>query len=421
MLIEFRVENFRSILDEQCLSLVASSGKEMLDTNTFDPDIPGVPRLVRSACLFGPNASGKSNIVKAMAFMAAFVSESAAESKPGERISVEPFLLDQTSENKPSRFEVIFAAGDVRYKYGFSLDRYRVLSEWLFAAPEGRDQCWFERDSDAVEKGSWYFGPNLRGQKRVIQDSTRDNALFLSTAAQLNNPQLRQVWEWFETTFKSLTGARRVGQSFSTMMCDEEDGRKRVVELLQQADLGIDDVDVRKEEWKDDDFPADLSEEVKKKILAQLPDHKMEPLFLHKKLDSDDLVAFEYESESAGTQAFFSLAGPWLDVLNNGYVLVLDELDSSLHPFLAEHLVRQFLGNKRNPFGAQLIFTAHNPHLLNSNLLRRDQVWFVAKPKLATQLRAHTEFRPRKDEDRIRGYLGGRYGSLPFLDAANSD
>ncbi len=414
MLIEFCVSNFRSIKDEQCFSMAAGSGKELLDSNTFDPGIPGVPRLVRASLLCGPNASGKSNFVRAMSFVASFVAESAAESKPGDSISVDPFLLDVDTANKPSSFDVSFVCDKVRYQYGFELDSERVLAEWLYAAPEGRTQCWFERDAQNVDE-EWYFGPNLRGRKQVIKDSTRENALFLSTGAQLNNTQLSKVWGWFDDTLRPLSHPNVLSSLYSTYFCEDEEGREQVTKIMRDADLGIDGIVVERSNWGKIEFPEHTPEEVRKQLLSELPDQRVEAFFTHKRTGDDKPVQFRLDDESAGTQRIFALAGPWLDVLNKGFVLVLDELDSSLHPFLAERLVKYFLSKNTNSNNAQLIFTAHNPYLLNTGLLRRDQVWFVAKPRQSTQLMPHTDFHPRKNEDRMRNYLGGRYGALPFL------
>ncbi|EQD38119.1 hypothetical protein B1B_15964, partial [mine drainage metagenome] len=257
MLIEFSVANFRSIKERQTLSLVASSDSQLRETNVaLGKD--GVD-LLRMAALFGPNASGKSNFFRAMHALQRLVQASALALQQGQPLPlVVPFRLAADSQDKPSEFEINFIAGDgVRYQYGFAAQPERIASEWLIAYPHGRQQRWFERDHRTQDDRVWKFGPNFqseRGQRKVWQESTRDNALFLSTAIQLNNAQLRPAFEWLTQRLIVLPPGMDMNPLLSIELLKTEDGLKRVMDFMRVADIGIDHLELREE-----DPPAPLA------------------------------------------------------------------------------------------------------------------------------------------------------------------
>ena len=225
MLIEFSVTNFKSIQTTQTLSLAASPVSELREQNSFAIPEQGVPRLLRSAAIYGPNASGKSNLMEAIVFMKSFVRESSKEGQEGEPIEVRPFLFNIASRAEPSEFEVLFLQEGVRYQYGFAVNSTQVTHEWLIAYPEGRPQRWFEREFDAVAgKESWYFGSKFKGHKTVLQETTRGNALFLSTAVQLNNEQLKPVYNWFQQKLRAI-GVDGLMPTYTASLCKTEEGR----------------------------------------------------------------------------------------------------------------------------------------------------------------------------------------------------
>lgn len=414
MLVEFSVTNFRSIGERQTLSLVAASGKEHRETNVFDSDAPATPELLRSAVIYGPNAAGKSNLILALRFVHDFVLNSASKGQQGDAIPVVPFLMDGESAGQPSEFELVFIEDDVRYNYGFSLTTLHVESEWLTAYPKGSPQRWFERRADADD---WNFGPNFRGQRKVWQEATRDNALFLSTAIQLNAEQLGPVFEWFRRRLRIINPYARVKPNFSVSQCEENAKlRDRIIGFLAMADLGIGDVTVEHRKFGASKHFSRIPEEIRRQMPKGVEDEDVtEVRFSHRTPDGRD-VLLDIEEESGGTQKLFALAGPWLDVLLNGWVLVIDELDTSLHPALMRRLVGMFNNPGLNKMGAQLVFSTHDTSILDREIFRRDQVWFVEKDRsLQTHLYPLTDFSPRKDENFGRGYLQGRYGALPFV------
>lgn len=416
MFIEFRVTNFRSIREEQSLSLVMGQGKELLDENTFDSGLPGFPRLLRSAVIYGANAAGKTNLLKALQYMQALVLNSATMSSPGAKILHTPFRLSEASTGRPSGFEIVFADNGVRYEYGVTADAERFHNEWLIAYPHGRPQHWFEREYNAERQAyDWHFSSKLKGSPRVWRDATRDNALFLSTAMQLNSEQLRPVFTWFQKKLVIIASwAAQMNAGLSYKMLDDKNGKESLLRFIRAADLGISDLTVRRE-------PLISGQAILGSIVLENPTSGQIPTMLrvssfHKSVETGEPVAFELSDESDGTQKLFEAAGAWLNVLNNGEVLVIDELDTSLHPLMTRFIVELFHRQSSNAKNAQLVFTTHDTSLLDSASFRRDQVWFVEKDKeSASHFYPLSDFSPRKGEALERGYLKGRYGALPFI------
>lgn len=417
MLIEFTVANFRSIKTAQTFSLVKGKGGELEAENSFALSAPGAPPLLRSAAIYGANAAGKSNFIKALQAMSKVVVESSAKMQPSEKLPVTPFRLDDTSEALPTEFEVSFIAAGVRFQYGFTATRERVLEEWLLAYPKGRPQRWFGRTWRNDEQiYLWETGSELKGQKQLWQESTRANALFLSTAVQLNSEQLAPVYDWFDRILRTAQ-VGGWGISFSASLCEETDGRARVVEFLKAADLGIDDVQVNKQKFDAGSLPDDMPETIKQHLTKELDGKELLDVSTLHRAPDGRTVPFDLDEESDGTQKIFAFAGPWLDTLKNGYVLFIDELHDHLHPTLVRFLVELFHSPETNPKNAQLVFTTHETSILSQEVFRRDQIWFCEKnDRLATELIPLSDFSPRKGRENLEmSYLAGRYGALPFV------
>lgn len=418
MLIEFSVTNYRSILERQTLNMTASSFKELETLNTFAPIADGTElKLLRSTVLYGPNASGKSTLIQALRFMKEQVLNSQKESQADDPIDVVPFKLTAQSRQADSEFEIIFIENEVRYEYGFRCNRERFSEEWLFAYPSGHRQKWFHRVFDVsagkdVYKFSSYF---LGGRQRQIwENQTRPNALFFSTAIQLNNEQLKPAFNWFRSRLRVVDSVHGFSQSYTLMRCQDEQDRTRVIDFMNAADLSIADIQIKESLFSAESLHPSLPSAMREGLIKELAGKKnLEPRFFHKDAVTHELVEFAEEEESDGTLALFAFAGPWLDVIEHDRVLVVDELDTSLHPLLVHHLVKKLHheGSK-----AQLIFTTHDTTLLSQKLLRRDQVWFMEKDSnRATRLYPLSDFSPRDNEAVERGYLNGRYGGIPFL------
>jgi uncharacterized protein len=419
MLIEFSVTNFRSILERQTLSMVASTYfKELESLNTFIADHDdGVSRLLRSTVLYGPNASGKSTLIQALKFVEGQVLGSQRESQAGDPIDVQPFKLTAQSRAADSEFEITFLEQGVRYEYGFRCNRDRFTEEWLFAYPLGRAQKWFHRVFDVqAGKDAFKFSTAFLGgrQRQIWAAQTRPNALFFSTAVQLNNEQLKPAFDWFKVRLRVVDSMQGFSPSYTLQCCGKDEERKRIVAFMNSADLSIADIQLKETAFSFEALPKILPASIKEQLLKDMAGRKfVEPLFFHKDVNTQEIVEFDESEESDGTRALFAFAGPWLDVIENERVLVVDELDTSLHPLLVHHLVRRLHheGTK-----AQVVFTTHDTTLLSQKLLRRDQVWFTEKDtKSATRLYPLSDFSPRENEAVERGYLNGRYGGIPFL------
>lgn len=419
MLIEFSVTNFRSILERQTLSMAASTYfKELESLNTFVPDQnDGVPRLLRTTVLYGPNASGKSTLIQALRFVKDQVLHSQKESQAGDEIDAAPFKLTASSRAADSEFEVTFVEQGVRYEYGFCCNRERFTEEWLIAYPLGRAQKWFHRVLDAeAGKDTYKFSTSFLGgrQRQTWAAQTRPNALFLSTAIQLNNEQFKPAFDWFKSRLWVFDSVHGFSPGYTLQRCAKDEDRKRVVEFMNSADLSIADIQLKETAFSADALPKGMPTAIRDEFLKDMAGRKfVEPLFFHKDIHTAEAVEFDESEESDGTRALFAFAGPWMDVIENERVLVVDELDTSLHPLLVHHLVKRLhhAGTQ-----AQLIFTTHDTTLLSQKLLRRDQVWFMEKDKQsATRLYPLSDFSPRDNEAIERGYLNGRYGGIPFL------
>ena len=417
MLIEFSVKNYRSFWGTQTLSMVAGAAGELKVENTFTPPAENLPGLVRSAVLYGANGCGKSNLVKALDFMQDFVLSSSRESQEGEKIRNKPFLLCSDKPSQESEFEVVIVEGGIRYQYGFSVTQTRVTHEWLLAYPGNRAQRWFERSFDPEkEKEEWYFGAKFSGSKKTWQESTRSNALFLSTAVQLNSEQLQPVYNWFKRLVVVGHG-KRIERDFTTENCEDSEKCRDILHFLQEADIDVDDITIKERTLDTLNFPDDMPDELKK-ILKKDLEGKLfkEVFFKHQKSDSEDFVLFPLTEESDGTQKLFAYAAPWHDILHNGRVLIVDELDNSFHPHLVRYLLKLIHDPKTNPANGQLVFSTHDTSILDSKILRRDQIWFMEKDNCqATRLYPLTDFHPRKNEALEKGYLQGRYGALPYI------
>jgi AAA15 family ATPase/GTPase len=407
MLIEFRVANYRSIRENQTFSMVAAKDASHQDSNCMSSGISAIPQLIRTAVLYGANASGKSNLITALGFMRNLIETSAIGIREGQTFNVAPFRFDPETAQQPSEFEVTFVQDGVRYQYGFTLNASRVIKEWLLVYVERKAQRWFEREYDAkTGKDKWYFGSHLTGgkQRNLWSESTRANALFISTAVNLNSEQLRPIFNWFVNKLIIVGGNFQL-LPFYTMECIEKGlNKSQIVQFLQ--------VQIKTKKGERREFRFEAGKPAPAIEAMQEIDILMATLFHQGK--NQDPIGFNLTEESHGTQQLFAYAGPMLEVLRDGKTLVVDELDSGLHSKMVRFLINLIQRDDSN--NAQLIFTTHNTSLLDMDLFRRDQIWFMEKDQeQASHLYPLTDFSPRKGEALEKGYLMGRYGALPFF------
>jgi len=424
MLIEFKVSNFRSIREEQTFSLVAGNADKELTSCVIDRELPGLSgvRFLKGAAIYGANASGKSNVIEAIRFVTEFIKRSATKIQPGDPTGAQPFKLDRESAAKPSEFEITFVAEGDRYVFGFSVTPTRVVEEYLVAYPKGVPQRWYQRTFNADKNFyDWAKPSTAFKQDKSLQDKTRENSLFLSVGPQFNHAQLTQVFNWFKNSvrFIHLSADAMLHPGFTAELVAKPMHHDRILDLLRSADIGVADAQVKETEMSIEElkknFPPAILALLEKD--GQMTSHKRIEINLTHKADGIEPVVLDFDDEeSAGTRRFFSLIGPWTDILDNGYTVFVDEIETSLHPILVKELLKLLLCSKNNPKGAQVVFTTHNPILLDGALMRRDQIWFTEKsPAGATHLYPLTDYQPRKDEALAKGYLAGRYGAIPFI------
>ena len=416
MLIEFSAENFMSFKDEGRLSLAAGPGKEHRETHVITPELSEGARsipLVRSAAIYGANAAGKTNLILALGAMRRIVVESARDL---DEHPITPFRFDPDSEARPTTFEVVGIVDRMRFQYGFSATRELVTKEWLYTWPRGRIQTWFERTSGVESKTvECKFGDKLAGDKEAWRRATRPNALFLSTAVTLNSEQLRPIFDWFSDNLH-IAGVGGWANRFSMNWC-RGDRKTELLRFLRAADLAIDDIQVVEEEFSPAMLPGEMPSELKRRLKKEFPGAKVVQVRMSHTTERGRSVELDLEVESDGTQKMFALAAPWLDTLENGHVIVFDELHDNLHPALVRYLVDRFHDPELNAKGAQLVFTTHDTSILSQDVFRRDQIWFCERnSRQATEVFPLTAFRPRRGVENLeRSYLGGRYGALPYV------
>ncbi|MEO5328697.1 MAG: ATP-binding protein [Magnetococcus sp. THC-1_WYH] len=417
MLIEFSVANYLSFCERQTLSMVASSSYRELPGHVCTMGSGGIPNLLASSVIYGPNASGKSNLISAAMFMWDFILNS-AKGQEGDPIDIQPFLLNSRNALEPSLFEMIFVVDNIRYQYGFGVTQQRVNHEWLLAYPKGRPQRWFERFYDPdTDKETWNLHKKfLPGNREIWKDATRNNALFLSTAIQLNSAPLKPVFDWFDKRLRIFRPHAEISREFTATLCKDPQGRMEVMKFLNQADLDIEGIHLETRTLGDlgmDDLPDGVRAALKREMSSQIV---TEVRLERSTSDTGEPVVLPWEAESKGTQKFFALAWPLINLLRQGHVLFMDEMDSNLHHNLVRFLFDLLHDPKTNKTQAQLVSTTHDIALLDNDIFRRDQYWMIEKTgDRCSELYPISDFDPAKGEPLQRRYLEGHFGALPIL------
>lgn len=430
MLLQFSVSNYRGLRELQTLNLAASGYDKSLPENTISPDFPGLKgkRWLKGAALYGANASGKTTIIEAMKALSTWVGVSAKTTDPDEPIPfIEPFALDPLASEQPTAFAIVFVVEGVRYEYRVAATKTLVIHESLRAWPSGHEQVWFERDWDA-NSGRHLFSPeNPTGlpRNRDIEQRTLRNMLYLSKAVAEARKEVEPVFRWLvrRLNFFDLSARGNFGDGFTLHQLDGNNNelKNKIIQALRHADIGI--VDAMAVEGPPPGFkqlelfkPVSIGEALE--ALSKKGDKRnrfMQPQLLHRGPQNTS-VPLDWDRESAGTHRLFSLIGPLLDILQQGFTVCIDEIETSMHPIMVRELLKLFFSDKENSGGAQIIFTTHNPLLLDSTLMRRDQVWFTDKNDAgAIHLYPLSDYKPRGGESLIRGYMAGRYGAVPFV------
>lgn len=386
MLLQFSVTNHRSIKENAIISMKAAADKTMKEI-LISPD--GKKELLPVMAIYGANAAGKSNVLHALLLMREMVCGIYAKPLKGTELPYEPFAFVD-GETEPTELEIIYYYEGIKYAYGFSFDRNKVISEYLYHWPNGREALIFSR-----ENGKYEFRESIQEQL-ILAKRTPDNRLYLTSSNEWNCMQTEKAYLWFQQKLCGLISTGGSNETTIDAIRESEQEKQRILKEMMLADLGICDIV--------------LSGSAEKPIVSTI----------HQLIDSEGnqkQYTLLLGQESMGTQRFFSRIGLWMEAMKSGAVLVVDEIEASMHPLLTRHLIEMIQDKAINQNHAQLIFTTHDTGLLDLTLLRRDQIWFAEKDEntMQTDIYALTEFSPRKQENIAKGYLQGRYGAVPFI------
>ncbi|HOM03105.1 MAG TPA: ATP-binding protein [Acetivibrio sp.] len=427
MLIEYRVKNFMSFKNEIVLSMVADNNRELSDTNLFQHESM---TLLKSAAIFGSNASGKSNLIESFSFLNNIFSSYADTHKMIANLPY--FKLDTESQNKPAFFEISFFLNGKRHRYGIEIDNKGIYSEWLYFVPKRQEACYFERKRNEIVRTGTYF-EDKKALDYIKPDVARP---FLFTLAQDSIKEFdwaKEIVNYLkfyirpsnlpEMFFKSMIEEEILKGSESKILSKEE-----VLSFLKDADIGIAGISVIKKKTDEDEFLRQFIEFIKQKgqSVEAAESNELETYMHHFKYDEQYNIVgeerFPLDVESRGTAKLYALLFPVLFVLKNGGILLVDEIESSLHPLLCERIIRLFNDSKTNPHNAQLIFTTHNTLLMNPKLLRRDQIYFIEKNEYgeSTMYSLYDiDLDIRSNFNYLNNYLAGRFGAIPYLGEFN--
>lgn len=429
MLIEFSVGNYRSFRDVVTFSMVAVNKKardEEVNLNSIFKYKDG--NLLKSAVIYGANASGKSNFLKAFRFFKSFIRNS-SNPNPSGKINLTPYTLNNFSSDKPSYFEVIFVYESIRYRYGFEADKQKIHKEWLFRknllSKKPREYELFWRKGQNIE-----FKPAFKEGKKYV-DATRKDALFLSVVSQWNGKISSSVTDWFRTVH-SISGIQD-GRYFGVtvdLFQNKPEFNKSITEFMNKMDLGISGIKAREEDVEipelikaliegSDDAPDELKDAIRDadgRITNQVVNFTHPVFDKHGKKVGN--VDFDFDSqESEGTQKAFKLSGLILVTLAGGGILFVDELDARLHPRMTKAIVKLFNSKEDNPNNAQLIFATHDTTILDNTVFRRDQVWFAEKDEYGnSDLYSLSDYKDVRNDSMFgKDYLAGKYGAVPYI------
>jgi AAA15 family ATPase/GTPase len=412
MFAEFTVENFLSFKEKQTFSLISTKDKDLSESNTFEADKK--LRFLKSAVIYGANASGKSNFFNAIIFLLSFAVFSGPRNQVEDPIETEPFALSRQTEFAPSNFEIVFlvknGSEEIKYRYGLSVNTKEVEAEYLYAVYNVREVMLFTRTFQEIVYTS-YFKEGARGKSSV-----RNNCSFLSVCAQNNGEISAQIVKFFKR-IEVLSGLYD-----QTMPLKKEnrrtDYKKRIIDFLKFADIQITNFKKERVPAFGDVPDSDLSAFLRNKF----PNLKQEKVLYGHTIYDGELPAgevyFDEDVESAGTRKLFSYTGVILGALDEGTPLFIDEFDTMLHPLILEGIVKLFNSPITNPKNAQLVISCHAINIMKNELFRRDQIWFCEKDQYgATGLYSLVEYKEpvRKDASYNKNYLQGNYGAIPHI------
>lgn len=419
MLLDFTIGNYRSFYEKKTFSMQSQKLSETAKENvarilSYD--------ILKTLAVYGANSSGKSNLINAIQAMKTCVLIS-VKLNPNDPLLYDPFLL-LNDNTEPTLFEVTFLKEEHCYRYGFSLNNTSIVDEWLFrkTTPRSKEQTLFIRNEDGIAYDDRKFA-----EGKGLETKINTNRLFLSLCAQLGGKISNEVISWFESELHILSGLNNQDyRGFSKIIFHRKtDASQRALDLFQKLKLGFNNISTHEVELE---IPANTPKELIPFFNKEIAGKKsIEIESVHRLYDKKGAdcgwfnLSFD-NNESAGTRKLFDMSGPIFDTLENGAVLVIDELDAKMHPLISQEIIRLFNNQETNPKNAQLIFSTHDTHLLSTKMLRRDQIWFTEKNETEqTDLYCLTDIvfpdgsKPRNDANYEKNYIAGRYGAIPYI------
>jgi AAA15 family ATPase/GTPase len=414
MIIYFKVGNFKSINEPVIINFNASSINEHHESNIVEYNNT---KLLKTIMMYGHNASGKSKILDALIYFKSFISNSATEREVGDGIKVEPFKLLDENAKKPSSFEIGFFIDKTKYRYGFEADAKKVHKEWLIEVKVTKDTPLFLRIDQEIQIDYRKF-PN----SELLDKKTRENALFLSVATQWNVKKALLIDNWINSIFVVHGINDREHREITLDLLKNKKYSKIIKKFIQKADLGINDVQAIDFPLKFDDFkdkvPDELREAFKIRLEKKTPQvilTKHNVFNKHNEIIGEETFLLDSD-ESEGTKKYFNIIGLIVLAILENRLVIIDEFDARLHTLLSKAIIKLFNSNKIHS-KAQLLIASHDTALIDRDLLRRDQIYFIEKSNNgSTKAVSLVEYKPRKESPYDKNYLDGKYGGIPFID-----
>ena len=427
MLIEFKFSNYRSFRDEALLSMEATG------LGTFKDSLLnyGNNRFLPGVAIYGKNGGGKSNVIRAFWLSVQFIKNAQRTQHENAEVPVSPFLLNDFSKNEPTSFEFIFVLDNVKYIYGFSATRNKICSEYLYHTPKGQRAIVFERN------GQDFKFTEHKAKRKLISETVAENQLFFSIACTMNDVDCSAAMRWFREYIlfsRDYSDIPRQLLEYS----NDTNMLKAISDYAKAADFGIEDVHFEfdnQDVENMNELPSDIPTGMKTALTAfmhllsetsnnsevKLKMGEVTATSYHKGKKSDgkeELFALELAEESDGTRKLMAFAPAIESTLRTGGLLLIDEIERELHPMLVDYIIAKFQNKSTNPHGAQVIFTTHNTELMNEELIRKDQIYFVDKNRNEgySELYTISEFSTKTSDNIRKGYLLGKYGAIPNIE-----
>lgn len=401
MIVEFAIENTLSINSKLTVSFEEPKKSEhtVQIGNKF---------ISKIKCIYGENGSGKTNLIHAVNFYLDFILNSFTELNPEECINFVPFQFNESSQNMPGHFSISFFYDLTRYEYEISLNKQEVLNERLSYSPNGQKALLYQREKTSIK-----WGPSFSGEKKIIANTTRRNSSVLSVGAQLNNPILLSVYTSIRKWYKGFVSPTKGGLTGYTLskIEDDEDFKIEVINLLKEIkNCNIIDIKIQSKPIPIE-YINELPQEIRDQLLKRNSTPKNRKAILVHSYDKEYDLPLELESR--GTQRLLELATPMYDLTTTHSFLMMDELETSLHPKIQKYFIAKFLENDMN---SQLLITTHNIDLMDSGLFSDSEICFVIKDSQGnTDLFSINDFTGvRKGVSRKHMYENGKFNQLPL-------